>query len=112
MLRALGWAAAGVAGLAVLIGAAAVWPAVRLQMGLDRAVRSVALDWRDFGRQPAEDRLQVELARLGAQGARCGFLEADDGRAVQCAAEVKLGFGAATVPVRALGRIGADGDLQ
>jgi hypothetical protein len=91
-----------------------VWPAVRVQMGLDRAVRAVALDWRDFGRQPAEARLQVELARLGAERARCGFLDAEEGRAVHCAMVVEVGVGEAlrAVPVAARAELAPSGDLK
>ena len=48
------------AGAVVLIGVV-TGPYIRDDLVLDRVVRTVALDWRDFGEEKARSRLQYEL---------------------------------------------------
>jgi len=62
-VAALGGVAAVVA---LLLGASLpLLPLVRTDWALDNLVRAVALDWRDFGRRRAEERLQLEIAEQG-----------------------------------------------
>lgn len=67
---------------------------------LDRIVEVVALDWRDFGRTRADQRLQAELAAssLVEQGrsADCHLEVEGEGRTVSCRWQARLvvpGFG-------------------
>ena len=74
-------------GLAVVAGAlSVVWPYVRDDLLLDRTVRSVALDWRDFGRAKAQARLEYELDHLDigmhVRDEDCGLV--DERREVRC----------------------------
>ena len=51
--------------VAVLIPVAWVFPYFRDDYVLDGVVRAVALDWRDFGREKAQARLEYELDARG-----------------------------------------------
>lgn len=108
--------AAGIAFVVLLgVSAAWVWPALRDDMALERIVRAVALDWRDFGQARAEARLAAELAAHGFDPAGCGLsLEEDASRHVACSYDVSLGVGTATMKVRvaAQARTGPDGSLK
>ena len=66
ILGVLPWVLASGTVLVLLLGIAA-WagPAVSDQIKLDWIVRTVALDWRDFGRDRAFQRLQYELDHQG-----------------------------------------------
>lgn len=115
---------AGVAALAVFIvlGAPAglFGPHWLRDRALDRIVVAVALDWRDFGLQTAEERLLYELDRaalsvyVGPDG--CSLNNDNDNRIVICAweVEVRVPLTKWTVPVSfsSGARIDADGTLQ
>jgi len=86
--RAL-FAFSGVGLLLVLGATSLVWPFARDDLHLDRAVRSVALDWRDFGRSKAQARLEYELDHLDigmqVRDEDCGLFESEEeGLAVRC----------------------------
>jgi hypothetical protein len=81
--------AAGVGLVAVVLGAA-LFPYLRDDAVMDWMVRAVALDWRDFGRDAAVERLQYELdhQRIGLHVGddHCALTESGDGtRQVRCA---------------------------
>lgn len=114
LVVALTLAAAAAAVFALLL------PYVQDDWALDRVVLSVALDWRDFGRETAERRLQYELdhQRIGGhvRDEDCGLVEAEAELRVRCAwtvpvalpgvaVQMPLSFASAAV-------ITADGDLQ
>lgn len=76
----------------LLVGGAAcwaAWPFLRDDLVLDRIVLAVALDWRDFGREKAQARLEYELdhQRIGLQvtDEDCALVEEDRIRRVECA---------------------------
>lgn len=114
-----------VASLTLLLGVAALvalWigPYLRDDRVLDRVVRAVALDWRDFGLDRAKTRLQFELdrQRVGLQvgDGDCTFVEASNGvKEVRCAwrTEVRVPLMARTLPMHftSQARIEPDGDL-
>ena len=86
---------------------------------LDAIVMAVALDWRDFGLERAEERLQYELDRqVGLQVGddACKLSEDDVGKHVSCAWSVRVPLpGAARViPLyfASAATITADGDLR
>lgn len=91
-----------VAGIGLLVGAVAavglplaiVGPYVRDDLRLDRVVRAVALDWRDFGEVRARERLEYELDHQGigpwVDDADCALSEEGARRAVRCAWGVAL----------------------
>lgn len=77
------------AALALLFGAAVPFvPLLRADHALDQAVRAVALDWRDFGEERADERLRLELAQPPVTGRigrdDCELLDGDT-RVVRCA---------------------------
>lgn len=124
MSRALRIGLAVLAGL-TLVGAvvvtSALYPWVRDDVLLDRAVQAVALDWRDFGEDAALARLQYELDHqgIGMQVADhdCALSEAPDGtREVRCAWAVAVTVPGteATYPLHFDSRavVTPDGDLQ
>ena len=61
---------------------------------LDRIVAVVALDWRDFGRDRAHERLLVELDRSGigpwVGDSTCTLTERDGVRSVDCAWQTEV----------------------
>ena len=61
---------------------------------LDRIVAVVALDWRDFGRERAEERLLVELDRSGigpwVGDSTCVLNERDSLREVVCSWDTEV----------------------
>jgi len=71
--------------IALLVGAAVpLFPLFRADQALDGLVRAVALDWRDFGRQRAEERLQLEMASQHLDA----YLRVDDCRLEEGEAKV------------------------
>ncbi|MEQ1505034.1 MAG: hypothetical protein ABMB14_22565 [Myxococcota bacterium] len=52
-------------GIAILLVAGWLYPYFRDDRALDRVVRVVALDWRDFGEEEARRRLEYELDHAG-----------------------------------------------
>jgi hypothetical protein len=98
-------AGVGLAALALCIGTAVVlYPYVRDDLVMDRIVRAVALEWRDFGRARAQDKLEYELAaaEVGpAVDAEACLLEATgDTRRVRCDWGVRIAFpGTAGLPL-------------
>lgn len=82
--------ALGVPLLLVLVWlASVVGPMVRDDLMLDRAVRAVALDWRDFGEDAARARLQHELDAQGiglyVGDDDCSLVTEGEQRVVRCA---------------------------
>jgi hypothetical protein len=104
----------------VIAAGAAISPYVRDDLALDRIVRAVALDWRDFGRSRAETRLQYELDHqeigLQVRDQNCTLTEDQGSRIVECSWMAALAVPGMEAPValpfdsRAV--IAADGDLQ
>ena len=75
----------------VLVGgllAAVFGPYVMDDLALDRIAHAVVLDWRDFGRDKAVERLQHELDRqaigMHVQDESCAFEETETELAVRC----------------------------
>lgn len=100
---------------------ALVWPFVRDDLVLDRMVLAVALDWRDFGRDKAQARLEYELDHegIGLQvvDESCLLEERSSGeRVVACrwTASVELPFVAWRVPLAFQSRaeVAPDGSLR
>ena len=124
--RALVWAGR----LAVVMGFLALTPVVATgavlspyvldDLALDRVVRAVALDWRDFGRDAAETRLEYELDREGigmqVKDDNCVLAEEEGVKAVECrwqTAFVVPGVPDPVVlPFASRASIAEDGDLR
>ncbi len=75
--------------------ASTILPLIADDYRLDGVVVAVALDWRDFGQEVAQERLQYELdhqsigSQVGDQD--CAFsLDGDGLRLVRCAWEVEV----------------------
>lgn len=87
-LRRLGIGMAIGAAAAIALPLAVVAPFVRDDWKLDRIVKVVALDWRDFGEQKARERLEYELdhQRIGMNVADddCDLHAEGDARRVAC----------------------------
>ena len=117
---------AGLVGLLVLgtcgvVAGALFGPYIQDDRALDRVVRAVALDWRDFGLETAQTRLQHELdrQRIGLQVSDddCAFEVWEGGtRVVRCAweVEVQLPLVARRIPMsfQSEARMEPDGDLR
>jgi len=99
---------------------AVVGPYVLDDLALDRVVRAVALDWRDFGEERAAERLQYELdhqaigTQVGDQDCR---LESDeDDRFVRCrwVAELSVPGAGLVIPLtfRSTAQITKGGDIR
>lgn len=100
---------------------ALLWPYVRDDLVLDRVVLAVALDWRDFGQEKAQARLEYELDHqaigLQVSDEDCVLHAADAGvRRVSCAwtALVAVPVLEWTVPLpfRSVAEVGPDGSLR
>jgi hypothetical protein len=100
---------------------ALIGPYLKDDRRLDRIVRAVALDWRDFGREKAVTRLQYELdhERIGLQVSDedCVLDEPEPGtKRVRCAwqADVQIPLIGASFPLafESEARVGPDGDLR
>jgi hypothetical protein len=108
------------AAVALLVGAAVpLLPLVRADYALDQAVRAVALDWRDFGRERAEERLALEMAAPSvASRVRPGACSLVEGtpRAVRCqwgvTLQVPLVHRQIPLSFASEALLGADGSLQ
>lgn len=72
----------------VVATGAVLSPFVMDDLALDRVVRAVALDWRDFGREAAESRLEYELDREGigmqVKDEDCALIEDAGEKIVEC----------------------------
>lgn len=106
---------------AVAASVALVWPYVRDDLVLDRVVLAVALDWRDFGRDKAQARLQYELDHRGigmqVTDEHCALEEPEpEVRRVACrwTADVRLPLLEWTVPLgfASQAEVGPDGSLR
>lgn len=81
--------------LGTLVGAVVVGPYLWDDLAIDRIVRVVALDWRDFGETRARARLEFELDAQGigmhVRDEDCAlWTETDGTRRVRCAWGVTL----------------------
>ena len=104
--------------LAIAVCLFAVWPFLADDLALDRLVRVVALDWRDFGEDKARERLQYELdhQEIGMQiGDGDCLLEEEGARRVRCdwKAVVRVPIAEVQIPLAFSSRatIGDDGDI-
>jgi hypothetical protein len=92
-----------------------VYPYLRDDYVLEGVVRAVALDWRDFGREKAQARLDYELDHQGigmwVGDDDCALLELAGLRRVVCAwtAEVRVPVVEAIVPLTFGSTVGIDG---
>ncbi|MEZ4323164.1 MAG: hypothetical protein R3F61_37205 [Myxococcota bacterium] len=100
-------------------GGALVYPYVRDDMALDRVVRAVALEWRDFGRERALDKLRFEIDQQGVGSAvgpdACTLDDSSGSKRVECVWAVRIALPAgASVPLtfRSLAEVDASGDLR
>lgn len=109
----LGMAGGGV--LVALVPLVVVYPYLRDDYVLEGVVRAVALDWRDFGQERAEARLEYELDHNGiglwVGDDDCRLGEEDGVRRVTCAwrAEVHVPLVEAIVPLPFRSSAGVDG---
>ncbi len=102
-------------GVAIPVG-----PYVLDDLRLDRIVRAVALDWRDFGEDKARSRLQYELDKqqIGMQVGDddCSLRTVGADKVVECAwtAVIRVPVGEAEVPLsfHSVASISPDGDLR
>jgi hypothetical protein len=91
------------------------YPYLRDDYVLEGVVRAVALDWRDFGRDKAQARLEYELDHRGigmwVGDDDCVLLEEDGVRRVTCAwrAEVRVPLAEAILPLAFRSSAGIDG---
>ena len=90
--------------LVVAVPALTVMPLFRDDSALDGVVVAVALDWRDFGAESAQERLQYELDHHGigahVKDEDCLLSsEADDVRQVRCMWSVDVRFPLLSAPV-------------
>ena len=72
-----------------------LFPVVQDDVRLDRIVAAVALDWRDFGKDKAMNRLQYEIDSQSIDyisDEDCSLSEEDDSKRVHCEWSVPLGF--------------------
>ncbi len=105
--------------LAAGVCAALIGPFVLDDLALDRTVRAVALDWRDFGEDKAVERLQYELDHqgIGSQVADedCALVDESDERVVACTwtAEIAVPGADVAIPLgfRSRAHISASGDI-
>ncbi|MFK7931607.1 MAG: hypothetical protein AB8H79_25730 [Myxococcota bacterium] len=114
------WIMVGVVATVALGAGAWVYPWVRDDARLDWVVRTVALDWRDFGDDAAQTRLQYELDHQGigmqVADSDCSMARLPDGtRQVACHWAVALHVPVANtrVPLHfdSVATLDADGDL-
>ena len=80
----------------LVLGSAFVllFPVVQDDVRLDRIAAAVALDWRDFGKDKALNRLQYELDSQGIDylgDEDCSLFEEDGSKVVHCEWGVPLG---------------------
>jgi hypothetical protein len=107
--------------LLAAVSAATVVPLLRDDASLDGIVVAVALDWRDFGQESAQERLQYELdhQEIGAHvGDEDCALSLEEGniRQVSCAWSVDVQLPVWTEPVpmhfESLARVDPNGVLS
>ncbi|MCB9669333.1 MAG: hypothetical protein H6734_07675 [Alphaproteobacteria bacterium] len=119
--RLLRWVALFVILLGIgLVSAAAafLYPYVRDDFRIDGIVRVVALDWRDFGRARADERLRFEFAdqHIGrhTSPADCALEAVGEARTVRCAWTVMLKVAGRDVPLAfdSTATIDPHGDLR
>ena len=93
-VRALGVGLLAGAAAALLVPLGIVAPYLRDDLRLDRIVRAVALDWRDFGEERARERLEFELDQqaIGSWVADgdCALAQRGGDRVVGCAWAVAI----------------------
>ena len=120
-LRRLAIAGGVAVALVAVVIAVLVGPSIRDDLALDRIVLAVALDWRDFGRDKAVERLQYELDHqgIGSQVGDddCTLDELEGGeRRVACAwtTEIRVPGSDAVIPLgfRSEARVDEDGELR
>jgi hypothetical protein len=105
----------------VVVAGVVLYPTIRDRLLLDRVVRAVALEWRDFGEDKARTKLQYELDHQGigleVGDDNCTLTEPDaDHKLVACAWNVSVAvpLTSAHVPLSfaTSAEIGPNGDLQ
>lgn len=117
------WGLAALAGLAAVGflagGGALLYPYLRADLTLDRVVRGVALEWRDFGRDRALEKLQFEVDQARVPGVigedACALQESDGSRRVACEWAVQIALpGGRSVPLsfESVAEIDAAGELR
>ena len=110
------------AGFVVLMSSSLlVWPYVRDDLVLDRVVQAVALDWRDFGRDRAQNRLLYEFDHgeigMHVRDEDCALSSSESGeRRVHCdwSVDVEIPGTGWVLPMRfhSGAELGADGGLH
>ncbi len=104
----------------VVATGAVLSPFVMDDLALDRVVRAVALDWRDFGREAAESRLEYELDREGigmqVDDEDCALTEDAGDKIVECRWHTAFAVPGIPEPVvlpfASRATIAEDGDLR
>ncbi len=119
--RIVRWVALSSGLLAIGVSAAGgtlLYPYLRDDLRIDGIVRVVALDWRDFGRARADERLRYEFAaqNIGRHTSPADCTLEPDGaeRVVRCAWEVEIRLLGEPLPLGFVSeaRIGPDGELR
>lgn len=118
-LKRLGVVFAMASVIATSVCAAIVAPYVLDDLALDRAVRAVALDWRDFGEDRARERLLYELDHQGigtwVADDDCDLLEGEDERTVRCrwTADIEVPVAEVVIPLSfaSIAVVASSGDI-
>jgi hypothetical protein len=104
----------------MVAGAAMLSPFLKDDVKLDRVVRAVALDWRDFGRAAAQSRLEYELDHQGiglqVGDDDCALSEEEGIRRVSCrwqtAVELPGLAEPVALPFTSVAEISPEGELE
>ncbi len=104
----------------IVASAALVSPFLADDVRLDRVVRAVALDWRDFGEEQARSRLEFELDHQGiglqVGDDDCTLIEEEGWRRVDCTWVTEMAVPGRADPVllpfASRAAISPEGDLE
>lgn len=113
-------AAFGLLAVAVAVGVGALlFPYVEDDWRLDNVVRVVALDWRDFGKDRARQRLLLEMTEGGidtvVRPEDCRWSTTTAGRTLRCEWGVRIGLpggGVWPLDFTSSADVSVDGDLR